>query len=227
MKYLAPIVCVILTGCLAASLGPRQIKPTEPYQNVGVLYENLRPVCTVTLIDACVVISAAHCFYDKANTTFNTVSFDGIEHYVVTSYQRRPEWAGIEPDPWDNDLALATLHKAPPIVPADWRRTPIDLSNYDDRIVVVGRADGSKRWQRRWILGKLESTDLIMWADPYSFLIDGDSGGPLFMDDELVGINVMGIWEGKEKKPVWNISLSTDIGQHTEWIDDYLEPDPG
>ena len=225
MRYLALLVCVILTSCMTTSVGPKQIQPTEPYQTVGMLYENLRPVCTVTLIDECVVISAAHCFNHESFTTLNTVSFDGIDHYVVMDYDRQSEWRGVELDPWDNDLALATLHKTPPIDPSPWRRVPITLTDYDTRVVAVGRSDGSKRWQKRWIIGKLEDTDLIMWPDPHNFLINGDSGGPLFIGDELVGVNVMGIWEGSAMKPVWNMGLSTDVGQHVEWIDDYLEPD--
>lgn len=228
MKQVLLALCLTLAGCASLPFIGISRKEKE-YPAVGVLYNfGLMPTCTVTLIDEQVVLTAAHCITNGLLFA-PTVSFDGETHYEVPGGWLHDEWEG-EGD-WSDDIALLDLAEAPPIKPMPISDTPLGVDQWGETIVAVGRADETYRVEERWLVGKMEGTDLLMWPDPNDFLINGDSGGPLIWDGKVIGVNVMGMWEeDDDEQCVWNVSLSTDVGEHIDWISDTLgwepEPDP-
>ena len=222
MKRLALIAGLFLAGCITQRIHVSEMQG-EAFAAVGVLYKNLQSACTVTLIDECVVVTAAHCVDDEL-PVLRTVSFDQKKHFKVESVVVPDEYYE---DSWTHDIALITLEDSPDITPIPFSRAPISMANWGDVVVIVGRSGGDLRWQTRWIAGRQEDTHLIMWADPLHFLVRGDSGGPMLMDGKIVGLSVFTIHDNTVPDADWYLSLSTDVGEYIDWINEQLKPDSG
>lgn len=217
MKYLIALVTLILASCAAVELGPREIAQPTPYAAVGVLYRDGWAICTLTLIDESVVLTAAHCVVDPGSYA---VGF-GSDRYEVTNITPNPTHDGT----WEGDLALLTIQGSPSIKPIPHSRTPLSITDTGMRAVIVGWATPKIRWGRVWIVGSLGGTDMLMWPDPTNWMMLGDSGGPLLWDGYVGGVS-HGYFYDNEVHPRWTLGLSTDVGLFTEWIDDYIgEPD--
>ena len=217
MRYLAALIMLFVVSCAAVEFGPAKFQTVDPYPAVGALYRGSVARCTVTLIDECVVLTAAHCIYpgEPYTVRLGNVMYDTVDALAHPSYDGG----------WVGDLGLITLDRSPPITPIPINRTPIGLAQFNEQATVVGCALNVKHWEDQWLLGKLEETDLILWADSTLWIQYGDSGGPLIWEDCVAGVNVMSITEWTDPHP-WRIDLSTDVEQYTEWIDEYTGADP-
>ncbi len=213
MKYLIPLLTLILVSCTAVKVTPREIVQTRPYPAVGVLYRDGWAICTLTLIDERVVLTAAHCVATLGNYTVGL----GSDHYAVADITPHPAWDGH----WIGDIALLTLGSSPPITPIPHARTPVSLTDFAKRIVIVGRATPKVLWEDFWIVGSLGGTDMIMWPDATNWIKYGDSGGPVLWDGCVGGVT-HGYFYDNKVQPRWTLGLSTDVGIFTEWIDDYI-----
>lgn len=214
MKYLTAILALLLVSCAAVEFAPRKQLQARPYPAVGSLFRNGWSRCTLVLIDECVVLTAAHCVDDPGTYTVGL----GFDRYEVTDITINPDW---KRDIWEADLALLTLATSPHITPIPIARTPVVLDDIFTPVTIVGRGLPLLRWEHRWILGKLEGTDLILWPDPKNWIMNGDSGGPMLWDDCVGGVTGGMIWDDI-RKPQWQVGISTDVGLYTEWIDEYL-----
>lgn len=213
MKYLTALIALILTSCAAVKVVPYKVMQSRPYPAVGVLYHDERSICTLTLIDESVVLTAAHCVNAPGSYT---VRF-GSDLYSVTNITMHPTFD----DDWKGDIALLTIDGSPPIVPIPYAQTPVTIDDSFKRVVIIGRASSFLRWTGRWIIGTLKGSDMILWPDPDRWMLFGDSGGPLIWDDCVGGIT-RGFLYDSASWPPWRVGISTDVGIFTEWIDDYL-----
>lgn len=213
MKYLIPLLTLLLVSCTAVKVTPREIVQNRPYPAVGVLYRDGWAICTLTLIDERVVLTAAHC----VETIGNYVVGLGSDRYGVSDITQHPTFNGH----WKGDIALLTLGGSPPITPIPHARTPVSLTDFAKRIVIVGRATPKVLWEDFWIVGSLGGTDMIMWPDATNWIKYGDSGGPVLWDGFVGGVT-HGYFYDNKVQPRWTLGLSTDVGIFTEWIDDYI-----
>ncbi len=216
MKYLAALVMLLAVSCAAVKVGPTRFQDTDPYPAVGTLHRGGWPMCTVTLIDECVVMTAAHCVSPGWAYSVKL----GEEMYLASNMVVHPTYNRK----WLGDIALITLDRSPPITPIPINRVPMGMAQFNDDLQVVGCARGVKHWSDKWFLGKLKETDLLLWADSTLWIQNGDSGGPMIWEDCVAGVNVMGIIESSDEG--WQINLSTDVESFTEWIDEYTGADP-
>lgn len=211
MKYLTALIALVMVSATAVKV----TQPTPlPYPAVGVLLKSGWSMCTLTLIDERVVLTAAHCVDVPGNYT---VMFH-FDQYQVTDITIHPDY---DVDAMIGDIALLTLETAPNITPIPISRTPVSIDDMFTKVVIVSRAFPKLRWKRLWIIGMLKGTDMVIWPDTNKWITSGDSGGPVIWDGCVGAINHGFIWD-KNDKNLWQLGISTDVGLFTEWIDDYL-----
>lgn len=218
------LILTVLAGCQSVEDYQPKREPPPPYAFVGALYNFFIPICTVELVDAQIIVTAAHCMDSPG---FYTVSFnDGRRHIRVGAWDLHPEW---KEGSWSHDLAVAHLTAPAGIEPVRLRQEPVTFDPNPDEepdltlATVVSRSGGELRYDEdRWIIGKLEDTDLILWPDPHQFLRAGSSGGPLLIDGELAGVHILAFHEGP-----WQLSASTDVGANLGWLNERIKPNPG
>lgn len=215
MKWL---LLLILTACAAIPTAPVmrvvQADPAPGY--VGVLFDLLSPRCTAVLIDEQTVVTAAHCA-DAFGSTY--VMFQpGV--LIRVELEPHPEFT---PYGGRYDIALGQLAADPGVEPIPIRREPITHDMWNTDIVLAGCAGKPEiRWDdSHWLFGKIEGTDLLLWADPQHWLQPGDSGGPLIIDGQLAGINVIGVRE-TDPGMEWRTGMSTSIPDNLEFIDEFI-----
>lgn len=182
-----------------------------PVNNEG----NILGLCTATLIQPRVVVTAAHCV-DPAVTglepgTFAMAAYFGsdltvaedpafVEVRFASEIAIHPDW---DPDTLANDIALALLAEPSTVAPAAINLTALEpLVGQSVRLVGFGQVGGQPgvdgsglKRQTSTSLSDLDATR-IAFADPEHNTCFGDSGGPAFMTIEgaevLVGVTSFG-----------------------------------
>jgi len=144
--------------------------------------------CTATVVGKWVLLTASHCVSDGATSKF---SFKGVDYSAKMT--RSPVYPHR-----DNDIALGLLDKEFAAVP-----TSIDSKRLETEEVVTlagygcvkagggGGNDGILRIGDSVVVGRT-TYDTVTREPGGAALCYGDSGGPLFKDKKLVGVNSKG-----------------------------------
>jgi V8-like Glu-specific endopeptidase len=146
-------------------------------------------VCTGTLIDARVVLTAAHCLVGQPALDVEVfvgprANGAGGRFYAVADQRVHP---GYDPSTYENDLALLQLAIAPGVAPIALDAAPLPAVGATVRVVGYGGdgngggTDGVKQAGTS-TLAAIEPR-LIRTEPGPSLACGGDSGAPVFADD--------------------------------------------
>ena len=193
------LAVVLLTPVGAGAIIGGTVDETDRYSNVGIVVEYDRgtpvDICTGTLIAESVVVTAAHCLVDRLEYAVSferSVDFSADERsFPVREYRINDKY----------DVALLFLaQRATGIEPAE---LPAEraLDGYRKGDVFTHVGFGVDQWARRRsgsnaVTGFTRRTlnspmsrlgkALIFTNNPEGSICVGDSGGPIFNDDDVI-----------------------------------------
>ncbi|XP_047037213.1 factor V activator RVV-V alpha-like [Helicoverpa zea] len=187
--------------------------------------DQFKDSCTGSIIDKEWIITAAHCFLKDVTDVPIIQRIKGKQRLIGYVRQRdiimHPNY--LPNEPWQYDLALLRTEKP---IPFDEYASPIPLawSRGPGQEGLFGGYGESEFGSGTPLIGEavLEETCLAPFArTPRQFLCSrstesitahGDSGGPVFTRDGLVGV-ILGVEESLHE------SVFLDISQKFNWIE--------
>ncbi len=236
-----------LTACSGVESGPRDtdtlstpivggwLEPGMEY-TVAIL-ENGDSVCTGTLVDARVVITAGHCVWGNLGNlqVFFGINANNLNTGTVVDVDSYEPHPNFNPNALSNDIGVILLDADAPVAPAPilptgvfdagWVGTELRFVGYGSAIWWGG---GSGR--RRAVdieVDQVENTTFTYYDNQHETCY-GDSGGPAFADHngewQLVGVTSYGDYYCN------TYGVNTRVDAFDSWIEGYLDdspPDPG
>jgi uncharacterized protein (TIGR03382 family) len=153
-----------------------------------------REFCTGTLVSPHVVVTAAHCVYPNINirptdvrVVFGLDSADPVERIAVKEGHPHPDWTK---DKVPNDIGILVLEEpsrtaTPPMLPGLLLKNS-DMVGETVRMVGYGitrsEDDPGIRRAGDMVIDRVDEHTIYLSPGP-SATCNGDSGGPLFLDD--------------------------------------------
>jgi V8-like Glu-specific endopeptidase len=172
------------------------IVPVSPY--CGDPEEAAPVTCTGTLVAPRVVLTAAHCVENADAPQVLSVVFaeetgraPGTARVRTIDGRLHPEWRAGE-----HDIGVLILAEDAPVTPVSLRGAtlPADTVGRTVRVVGFGLDDDGRRGHRR------SGTARVAAVGEGAFTVErapgmscgGDSGGPVFLEDALIGVTAFG-----------------------------------
>lgn len=205
MRFLLlTLATLLLTACQGDNVqpedpnGPLLIKGTPVEDDENLFWPVVRIItgnsgCSATVIGKRVLVTAAHCARTGSTSRFK-ISYGPHKGEEFTAKITRSE---LYPNS-DHDIALGYLNKEFPAIPASIDRTRLEVG---DVITLAGYGcvrpgggggnDGVLRQGDSTVIGR-NKWDTVTREPGGAALCYGDSGGPLFKDKKLSGINSKG-----------------------------------
>ena len=184
--------------------------------------------CSGTLIEARLVLTAAHCLFDSRGRRLSGLVFGNEEEVLDVDFSATDGYRPGSSGPW-NDIALLQLSDAATTAPIPIARTSPRATQ---RVSVVGygvtRATGphtgvggGTRRSATISLSAVEERELYYEAEPRGACY-GDSGGPLILRsggrERVVGVTSRGT-----QVDCQGTEIATRVDAYADWIDRNLE----
>jgi hypothetical protein len=150
-------------------------------------------ICSATLIDEQVLMTAAHCLGQRLFAGNPASGLPPVRRHVTLQWSH-PLFNKFQPN--DHDLGLVRLDAPPGVSPKPWQSQPIDLQGGAlVRAVGYGETEAGTSGERRTATVPLvaATSRLFYFGSPGQATCFGDSGGPLFATSDAGVETVVGV----------------------------------